>query len=119
MRYVMLAGLLMLAGCGAPTSSYWQKAGASSQDFYAEQGQCEAQAYTISRPLEGQIERAYHACMRGKGWVLQQEEWTGRSAMQWSRDDFSCSGQSKGGPAIRGPEWAECMEGRGWKRSTR
>lgn len=111
MRYMILAGLLELAGC--TTSLYsWQRPDGTADAFYVEQGQCEAQSYTISRPLIGQTDAAFNACMRGKGW--RGLEWRGPAAGRFPQDDYSCRRSGSTGPD-RGPAWADCMRRRGWQ----
>jgi hypothetical protein len=65
MRVLILA--LLLAGC-ATKQTYWEKAGASQQDFYQDQGQCQAQAFGVTGMNTLQVAIVYSGCMRGKGW---------------------------------------------------
>ena len=57
---------LALVACAS--GSVWKKPGSTSDQFYMEQGQCSAQANSISNPGIGQASSVYEACMRGKGW---------------------------------------------------
>jgi hypothetical protein len=62
MRLVLLS--LLLAGCAANT---WSKPGASSQDFYDAEDQCQAQSERSSQ--KGPVNWSdFDACMRNKGW---------------------------------------------------
>lgn len=65
MRYLIL--LLLLAGC-ATTERQWFKAGATSDDFHAEAGQCRAQALSVTGMDMYQSALVYRSCMAGKGW---------------------------------------------------
>lgn len=49
----------------------WYKAGASSQDFYQDDGQCKAQAFSVTGGNMMQVAIVHNSCMRGKGWYLQ------------------------------------------------
>ena len=69
MRYPLLA--LLLAAC-APMQNqnlYWEKPGASSQQFEMDKGQCQAQAFSIPNAPLVQAAVVFNSCLRGKGWV--------------------------------------------------
>ena len=66
-----LGALLLLAGCA---SEYvWVKPGSSQQDFYMDQGQCRAQAFSVPAAPAWQIAVIYNNCMQGKGWYKQEQ----------------------------------------------
>jgi hypothetical protein len=68
--------VLLIAGCASqPTPPappepewVWQKAGASTQDFSVDRGQCQAQALSVSGLNYFQIAGVFIDCMNGKGW---------------------------------------------------
>lgn len=66
MKKALLA-ILVLAGC-VTTEKVWIKDGASQQDFYAESGQCKAQAFSAPGMPMMQVAIVYASCMQGKGW---------------------------------------------------
>lgn len=59
----------LLAGC-ATTEEVWDKPGSSEASFYADKGQCNAQAFSVSNPTLMQIAIIQNSCMQGKGWQL-------------------------------------------------
>lgn len=59
--------LLLLAGCATPKQTYWEKPGASAQDFNQDIGQCRAQAFGNTMNLM-QAAIIQSSCMQGKGW---------------------------------------------------
>jgi hypothetical protein len=65
-----LLAALSIAGC-ATQPKQWYRAGATQQDFAMDQGQCQAQGFSVSGATLMQTALVYNACMRGKGWVLQ------------------------------------------------
>jgi hypothetical protein len=66
-----LAVLLLLAGC-ATTHNAWFKDGATQQDFYMDQGQCKAQAFSAPGMPMMQVGLVFNSCMQGKGWYLRE-----------------------------------------------
>lgn len=62
--------VLALTACATEPDRTWQKPGASSTDFAMDQGQCQAQAFSVAPPATTQAVIVYTACMRGKGWQL-------------------------------------------------
>lgn len=60
--------VLLLTSC-ASTQTYWEKPGATQQEFFQDRGQCQAQAFSsVSGPLSVQSAMVFNACMAGKGW---------------------------------------------------
>jgi hypothetical protein len=72
MRYLVV--LMLIAGC-ATTQRYWEKPGASVQEFNADSGQCNAQAFGVPGAMYNQIQVAvvYNQCMQGRGWYVVQK----------------------------------------------
>jgi hypothetical protein len=76
----MMVTALLLAGCQQQQrATTWYKPGATQQDSYVDQGQCNAQAQAFRIPGQGglvpegnmlQVADVYNTCMQGKGWVL-------------------------------------------------
>ena len=66
---VALALALTLAACATPQQQ-WYRAGATQQDFAMDQGQCQAQGFSVPGASVLQVALVYNACMRGKGWEL-------------------------------------------------
>jgi uncharacterized lipoprotein YmbA len=65
-RYLIV--LMLLAGCASePKQTYWEKPGASAQDFNQDIGQCRAQAFGNTMNLM-QAAIIQSSCMAGKGW---------------------------------------------------
>lgn len=62
--------VVALAGCAAPTETVWMKPGATNSDFYQDQGQCDAQAFSVASGNLMQIVMVQNGCLRGKGWQL-------------------------------------------------
>jgi len=62
--------MFAIVACAAKTQTYWEKQGASQQDFYMDQAQCNAQAFGISNTNYMQIAIVQNQCLRGKGWYL-------------------------------------------------
>lgn len=69
-KLVLLYVMLALVACAAKTQTFWEKQGASQQDFYMDQAQCNAQAFGISNGNYMQIAIVQNQCLRGKGWYL-------------------------------------------------
>jgi hypothetical protein len=72
---VLLA--LCLVGCATKqTQTYWEKPGASQQDFQADMGQCRAQAFSVPGAMNNLVQVAIvqNTCMQGKGWYLVEQE---------------------------------------------
>lgn len=65
-RLSLRMAVLVLTGCASPSSGGWVKQGASDQEFYADRGQCIAQAFTA--PSTFQQQAILIGCMQGKGW---------------------------------------------------
>lgn len=66
MRTLLLASVL-LAGC-ATQQFVWRKAGANSEDYYRDRGQCQAQAFQGGVGSLMQAAIIMNGCMQGKGW---------------------------------------------------
>jgi hypothetical protein len=58
---------LPLAAC-ATSQQQWYRADATQQDFAMDQGQCQAQGFSVPGASVLQAALVYNACMRGKGW---------------------------------------------------
>ena len=63
---VCLAGFV--SGCQTTPNWYWEKHGASQQDFYVDSGQCRAQAASVPGMALLQVVIVYESCLAGKGW---------------------------------------------------
>ncbi len=70
-KMLFVMAILTLAGC-ATTEKVWVKNGASQQDFYAESGQCKAQAFAAPGMPMMQVAIIYSSCMQGKGWYTEE-----------------------------------------------
>lgn len=70
MKNILLVSVILLAGCAPKTETFWEKSGASQQDFYQDKGQCDAQAFSVASGNLMQIAIVQNGCMRGKGWYL-------------------------------------------------
>jgi len=69
MKKIYLAFLIFLSGCASQNvETYWEKPGASGQDFYTDRSQCNAQAFGIPNATLIQIAIVQNQCLRGKGW---------------------------------------------------
>ena len=66
----VICAVFTLAAC-ATTQNVWVKSGSSNADFYADRGQCTAQAFSVSNPTVMQIEIIRSSCMQGKGWHME------------------------------------------------
>lgn len=62
----------LISGCAAPQG--WYKAGTTAQEFEMDRGMCNAQAFGVPGAMNNMMQVAIvqNACMRGKGWVLQE-----------------------------------------------
>lgn len=58
---------VVLAGCASMGTS-WYKPGATQDDFYTDEGQCKAQAFSVANGNMYQIAIVLHSCLQGKGW---------------------------------------------------
>ena len=67
---LQLVMAVMLYACASQPSTYWEKQGATSQDFYIDQAQCNAQAFSIPNANYIQVAIVQNQCLRGKGWYL-------------------------------------------------
>jgi hypothetical protein len=67
MRYLVV--LMILSAC-ATKQTYWEKPGASAQDFNQDMGQCRAQAFSVPGAMNNlmQVAAVQSSCMQGKGW---------------------------------------------------
>lgn len=72
MRIIVLSAVLALSGC-ATTETVWVRDGASSQDFYMDRGQCQAQAFSVPNAPLMQTAIVFNGCMQGKGWHTEQQ----------------------------------------------
>jgi hypothetical protein len=72
MKYASLL-LVVLAGCAFRPAT-WHKAGSTGSDFYADRGQCNAQAYSVTGAPPMQVAIVFNSCMQGKGWQLYRDQ---------------------------------------------
>ena len=71
MRFSLVIVLPLLAtGCMTPPT--WHKDGSSQEDFYTDQGQCRAQAFSAAN--QNALGVIYNSCMQGKGWRLYRDQ---------------------------------------------
>jgi hypothetical protein len=70
MKNFIVSLAVCLAGCG---TTYWEKPGATTQDFYSDAGQCKAQAFSAPGMYAMQVAIIYNSCMQGKGWYTVRE----------------------------------------------
>lgn len=68
-RLILVSCAVVLAGC-ATKQSYWEKPGASQQEFNMDRGQCNAQAFSVPGVSLMQAAIVQNSCMQGKGWYL-------------------------------------------------
>lgn len=64
--------LILVAGCAAEKPTYWQRDGATQNDYNMDNGQCQAQAFAVPNAPVMQMAFVHNSCMRGKGWTLRQ-----------------------------------------------
>jgi hypothetical protein len=69
LRVVALAVMAALTACQAQKT--WYREGATQQDFYVDQGQCKAQAFSGAASMM-QAALVFSSCMQGHGWHLEQ-----------------------------------------------
>jgi hypothetical protein len=74
MRTIVFALAVFMAGCATKTVSYWEKPGASPQDFNIDRGQCNAQAFSVASGNLMQIAIVQNSCLQGKGWYIVEKE---------------------------------------------
>jgi len=61
--------VLLLVACAKPElQQQWYQGGATQADFEKNQGQCQAQAFSVASASLLQTVSVYNSCMRGKGW---------------------------------------------------
>lgn len=67
MRYLLV--LLIVTGC-ATKQTYWEKPGASNEEFNRDMGTCRAQAFGVPGATNNlmQVAIVQSTCMNGKGW---------------------------------------------------
>lgn len=65
----MCIAALILAGCATHKNDFvWMRDGSTDQEFYQDQGQCRAQAFSVPGAPPMQVIMVYDGCMSGKGW---------------------------------------------------
>jgi hypothetical protein len=119
MNRFVLTSVLLLAGCST-NAPMWSRQGATEQTFSDEVRQCTSQARISAAAVDGPLEpynateatRAFHRCMRDRGWAFTEVDWSGKPAGAFKADDDTCSKMSH-----RGPAWLECMQTAGWRLS--
>lgn len=59
----------LLLGC-ATTQWVWTRDGATTEDYYRDEGQCRAQAFAAPNATQNLLQVAIilNSCMQGKGW---------------------------------------------------
>lgn len=69
---IFLAIILAFAvsSCQNSSSNTWYKPGSTRQDFNADMGQCNAQAFSLTGGNLMQIAIVQKSCMYGKGWEM-------------------------------------------------
>lgn len=73
---IIIAALaaLFVAGCATEPDGYWKKSGSTEEQFNADTGSCQAQAFSIGygamAPVAIMQQRVlvFQGCMKGKGW---------------------------------------------------
>lgn len=75
MRRTIALLVLLLAGC-ATTETFWEKPGASAQDFNSDSAQCRAQAFSVPGAMNNlmQVAIVQNQCMQGRGWYTVERE---------------------------------------------
>ena len=70
MRKTVSAALcaFVLAGCATQQRMVWTRPGSTQQEFYMENGQCRAQAFSGTGVPLMQAVVIFESCMQGKGW---------------------------------------------------
>lgn len=58
----------VLAGCATQPEFVWMKNGSTEQEFYQDNGQCRAQAFSVPGVSLMQAVLVFEACLQGKGW---------------------------------------------------
>lgn len=66
MKSIFLSLALLLIGCSTTTA--WNKANSTDQDFNADHGECELRIHDIPSMMVIRRNRVYDECMSGKGW---------------------------------------------------
>lgn len=72
-RFTLIILLVVLqAGCTSTPqkSTFWEKPGATAQDFEMDRARCNAQAFSIPNAPLMQVAIVQNQCLRGKGWYL-------------------------------------------------
>lgn len=67
-KFTLLLSTFLFGCASQNVETYWEKPGASSQDFYIDRSQCNAQAFGIPNATLIQIAIVQNQCLRGKGW---------------------------------------------------
>ena len=74
MKKILLASLILLTSvltaCAPKTMTFWEKQGATAQDFEMDKAMCNAQAFSIPNAPLMQVAIVQNQCLRGKGWYL-------------------------------------------------
>lgn len=60
---------VLVVGC-ATKQQYWEKPGATAQEFNIDRGQCNAQAFSVPGVSIMQAALVQNSCLQGKGWYL-------------------------------------------------
>ena len=67
MKKLLTCIALVLAGC-ATKQPAWYKDGATQEMWHMDQGQCQAQAFSVPASSLFQQTLVFSSCMKGKGW---------------------------------------------------
>ena len=66
-------GLLLLGGC-ASKQSFWEKPGATVQDFNMDRAECNARALSVPGVTMFGLALIQNQCLQGKGWYIVERE---------------------------------------------
>ncbi len=66
-------GLLLLGGC-ASKQSFWEKPGATVQDFNMDRAECNARALSVPGVTLFGLALIQNQCLQGKGWYIVERE---------------------------------------------
>ncbi len=83
---------LILGGCAQQKQSFWEKPGASGQDFEMDKSQCNAQAFSVPGANWMTVAVIQNQCLRGKGWYLTDTPSTAPNTVQRVTDEVNTIG---------------------------
>ena len=67
---LVFVAVIAIAGCTTSKGTSWFKPGATSEDFYQDRAQCNAQAFSGGGGNLMTIAIIQNQCLQGKGWAL-------------------------------------------------